>query len=182
MPVPDHFDNHTLDRRCVAAYYHGTLQALLQEVRFAGCMEITLDDLTSRAEVYTDAWRVGDPDKKTCYHCDRKVDPGKLCVCYDTVMAKRHVNVNDARVLQKLQPDTVVETFICHDCGTIARTIAKEALAQHKRGRGYQTRKYCSPCHKTSHRGPKHQHQQAPKAQQPSLVQQAAESVVSGQA
>jgi hypothetical protein len=180
MPVPCHFDNLLLDRRCVAAYFHGTLPELHREVHLvAGCQQITLADLTSRAEVYTDAWRIGDPDKGNCYLCDSAVAPGTLCKCYDAIMAKRHVNVNEPRVLQKLHPETVVETFICCDCGTIASTIAKEALAQHKRGKGYQTRKFCSPCHKV-HRGNKPQH--APKAPQPSLVQQAAESVVSGQA
>lgn len=181
MPVPCDFDNILLDRRCVAAYYHGTLPELHKSFQTVkGCKSITLADLTSRAEVYTEAWRIGDPDKQRCYLCDHTVEPGKLCSCFDEVIAQRFVNVNEPRILQKLAPDTVVETFYCNDCGYIAYTHAKEALAQHKRGKGYQTRKYCGPCHKTSHRG--HKPQQAPRAQQPSLVQQASEAVVSGQA
>lgn len=186
MPVPCDFDNITLDRRCVAAYYHGTLPDLYKSIQMVkGCKSITLSDLTSRAEVYTDAWRVGDPDKRCCYLCDREVEPGKLCACFDDVIAQRYVNVNEPRILQKLAPDTVVETFYCHDCGYITRVDAKDALAQHKRGKGYQTRKYCTPCYKAAHRGFKPRGlkpQHAPKVAQPSLVQQAAESVVSGQA
>lgn len=178
MPVPCHFDNIQLDRRCVAAYFHGTLPALLQEVHRAGCDTITLDDLTSRAEVYAEAWRVGDPDKADCYLCCQPVAPGALCRCYDAIMVKRHVNVNDIRVLQKLDPYTIVETYICTDCGSLAGMTAEAAVLSYKKSKRYVPRKWCGACHQHAH---KPQRKPRP-AQQPSLVQQATETVVSGQA
>lgn len=178
MPIPTNYDNLLLDRRCVAAYYHGTLENLLQEVHLAGHTEITLTDLTSRGEVMSDAWRVGDPDKTTCYLCDAHVEPGALCACYNTTMPKRHFNVNEPKLLARLAPYTIVETFICQECRSLGQVTAESALSSHQRNKRYKPRKFCADCYAKSHRFGKNDRKKVA----PALLQQATESVVSGQA
>ena len=182
MPVPCFFDNILLDRRCIAAYFHGTIAELHAEIHLVqGCQGITVADLMSRGEVMADAWRVGDPDKPNCYFCDAQIVPGTLCRCYDHVMSKRHFNVNDPRGLERLPAETVVETFVCGSCGHLDGVTAAVALKQHTHAGKYRGRKVCSACFLAQPRRPKGRKPHKP-AEAPSLVQQASEAVVSGQA
>ncbi len=147
MSIPANYDNLLLDRRCVAAYFHGHMETLLKEVHLAHS-EITLEDLLDKAELYHEAWRVGDDSKTTCYVCRRDLTPGTLCRCFDHVVAKRHYNVNEPRILAKLEPDESVETYVCKGCGDLAHVTASGALNMHERFKTYKPRKLCWDCHK----------------------------------
>jgi hypothetical protein len=148
MSIPANYDNLLLDRRCVAAYFYGHMETLLREVHLTGYTEITLEDLLGKAELYHEAWLIGDDSKTSCYLCRRELTPGKLCVCFDRVIAKRHYNVHEPRLLAKLAPDEIVETYVCKDCGELADTTAQSALSMHDRFKCYSPREQCRDCHK----------------------------------
>lgn len=156
MTVPNSIDSLLLDRRAVAAHYHGRLPELLAELHGAGHAEVTLGDLEARAEVMAEAWRVGDPDKGTCYLCRAETRMGALCACYDEVVAKRHYNVNEPKILARLAPETVVETIICQGCGDPAPVTAESALSSHTKNKAYRSRKYCRACFSQREKKPRH--------------------------
>ena len=159
MSIPANYDSHLLDRRCVAAYFQGRLEDLLREVHLSGHTEITLEDLHAKGELYHEAWRIGDDSKTTCYLCRQAVTPGTLCACFNLVVAKRHYNVMEPKLLQRLHPSEIVETYVCRACGDIAHVHARHAINSHRRHGRYQVRTMCPTCHRQSKAAGKDTHQ-----------------------
>ena len=62
------------------------------------------------------------PEKEDCYLCSRpprSASPGSQLS--DEVTPQRHHNVNDVRLLGKLAPETIVETYCREQCAARPR-------------------------------------------------------------
>ncbi len=146
MPITADQDCLVLDQRCVAAFYLGTEEALQRDLARAG-IDASLNDIRARAEVNTEAWRMNDLEKTSCYLCNSPRQPGSLCECFKAVMPTRYFNVNEKGLMKALPPTTVVETFVCDGCGCLDAVTAGTALRCHERAKRYVVRKKCAPCH-----------------------------------
>ncbi len=149
MPITPDQDTLVLDRRCVAAFFHGTEEALRRTLAL-GSVDISLADIRVRAIANIDAWRMNDFDKTTCYLCSAPFTPGSLCACFQAVMPTRYFNVHDFDLLAKLPASTVVETFSCDKCGCLEGVTAEIAKKSCRATERYVARTTCTPCHKAA--------------------------------
>lgn len=190
--VPNQFDNIDFDRRVVAAHFHGRLEQLLSDLHRAGHTDVQMTDLVSRAEVLAEMWRLGDPEKPTCYGCRSPVAPGRLCDCYEEVTPGRLRNVNDPKLLAALDPGTLIEVYSCVRCGELDGMSAQAALEAHQRFGSYRAHKFCRGCFLEQKGEPRTRgrrgRRQKPQQPQPAgkvtetVLEAAAQAVVSAQA
>lgn len=145
MTIPESINTLHFTRRCIAAHFLGKESALVADFALVG-IDITEDDVRTNAEYGEAAFYVFDADKPNCYLCGKDRVHGTLCSCFGEVSPRRHFNVNDPRVLAKLAPETVVETYCCKQCAAIDHVDAAAALTSHERNGHYKARLYCGAC------------------------------------
>lgn len=194
--IPAKLDSLHFSRRCVAARFHGRIPQLVEALRIGG-FDVTETDIEDTAVFVGELLRFGDTEKEDCYLCSRPLEVGKLCSCFDEVTPQRHYNVNDVRLLGKLAPETVVETYCCEQCAKLDHVNAETALAIIKTHNAYKTRRYCGGCFEEKRRNraarprggkkaakqpAKQVPKQPPKVPMLNLLELASASVRSGQA
>lgn len=171
MPIPTEYDSLLFARRCVAAHFLGREESLRTELSYAG-LDVSVDEIVSHGQAWTAVFRMDDLDKSSCFLCGSHRLAGTLCSCFHAVMPFRHYNVHDALVMQKLPPETVVETYVCTECGDLADVYAGHAANAHRRFKAYKPRKRCEPCFRVHaadkpRKGPRRGGKGAPKLLRP---------------
>lgn len=148
--------NQQVARICVWAVHHDKLEEGLRLCTAQGC-KLGEDDMYEVAVFFKKVWQIDVPRevRKTCFLCNDDLPQHfeRLCQCFREAQVARFIDPTPDNIefLKEQYPgrwaQKIVETILCQSCGCLARVEAGVVDSKFRKGKHWNTPKFCQKCY-----------------------------------